>query len=55
MNIVMTGTGKLVEIQGTAEENPFSQTDLIQLINLAEKGIKELNIIQKKLFPNENS
>ncbi len=42
MNIVMTGSGKLIEVQGTAEILPFSKENLLQLLALAEKGIKEL-------------
>ncbi|WP_353684184.1 ribonuclease PH [Thermodesulfovibrio sp. 3907-1M] len=42
MNIVMTGSGKFVEIQGTAELMPFSKENLLQLISLAEKGIREI-------------
>ncbi len=42
MNIVMTGSGKFVEIQGTAELMPFSRENLLQLISLAEKGIREI-------------
>ncbi|MDA8443376.1 MAG: ribonuclease PH [Peptococcaceae bacterium] len=42
MNVVMTGSGKLVEVQGTAEEHPFSRQEMDELLNLAEKGIKEL-------------
>ncbi len=49
MNIVMTETGKFIEIQGTAEKNPFSTQELQQLLNLAEKGINELIAIQKKV------
>ena len=48
MNVVMVGKGKFVEIQGTAEKNPFSKEDMDQLLKLAEKGIKELKAIQKK-------
>jgi ribonuclease PH len=47
MNVVMTGNGKLVEVQGTAEGHPFSKKDLDRLILLAQKGIKELVRIQK--------
>ncbi|MDA8173735.1 MAG: ribonuclease PH [Nitrospiraceae bacterium] len=47
MNVVMTGSGKLVEIQSTAEEAPFSRDDLNEMLSLAEKGIKELVAIQK--------
>lgn len=42
MNVVMTGSGKFVEIQGTAEENPFDRNELDQFLALAEKGIREL-------------
>lgn len=42
MNVVMTGSGKFIEIQGTAEILPFSKENLFQLLSLAEKGIKEI-------------
>ncbi|ACI20516.1 MULTISPECIES: ribonuclease PH [Thermodesulfovibrio] len=42
MNIVMTGSGKFIEIQGTAEIYPFSKENLLQLLSLAEKGIREI-------------
>lgn len=42
MNVVMTGAGKFIEIQGTAEILPFSKDNLMQLLSLAEKGIKEI-------------
>lgn len=47
MNVVMTSGGKFVEIQGTAEQNPFDQKDLNALISLAQSGIKQLINIQK--------
>ncbi len=47
MNIVMTGSGELVEVQGTAEGAPFSVEKLNELVNLGQKGIKELLDIQK--------
>ncbi len=47
MNIVMTENGKIIEIQGTAEENPFSREELDSLYELAEKGIRELIEEQK--------
>lgn len=47
MNIVMTGSGKFVEIQGTAEGDPFSDKELDGLIDLAKKGIKSIISIQK--------
>lgn len=46
-NFVMTGSGKFVEIQGTAEQEPFSRDELEQLMGLAEKGIDELVTMQK--------
>jgi ribonuclease PH len=42
MNVVMTGSGKIVEVQGTAEESPFSREELDVLLELGLKGIKEL-------------
>ncbi|MDA8228137.1 MAG: ribonuclease PH [Desulfitobacterium hafniense] len=42
MNVVMTGAGKFVEIQGTAEEIPFDRTELDSFLQLAEKGIRQL-------------
>ena len=42
MNVVMTGSGELVEVQGTAEGQPFSRADLDALLDLAGAGIKEL-------------
>jgi len=47
-NFVMTGAGHFVEIQGTAEGEPFSRTQLEALIQLAEKGIGALIVLQKK-------
>ncbi len=47
MNVVMTGGGKYVEIQGTAEGEPFSDDDLTMLKSLAVKGIESLVEIQK--------
>ena len=42
MNVVMTGAGGIVEIQGTAEGNPFEEADFNELLSLARKGIREL-------------
>ncbi|GIP49493.1 ribonuclease PH [Paenibacillus sp. J53TS2] len=42
MNVVMTGRGQFVEIQGTGEENPFSRSELDGLLAIAEKGIREM-------------
>lgn len=46
-NFVLTGSGKFVEIQGTAEQEPFSRDELSSLMALAEKGIGELALMQK--------
>jgi ribonuclease PH len=48
MNVVMTGSGKLIEIQGTAEKKPFTREELEALLRLAEKGIAELVALQKQ-------
>jgi len=48
MNLVMTESGKIVEIQGTGEESPFSLEEMHGLIALAEKGIKKLMAIQRE-------
>ena len=48
MNVVMTGAGKFVEIQGTAEGVPFSKADMEALVGLSERGIGELIGKQKK-------
>lgn len=47
-NVVMTGEGELVELQGTAEERTFSRKELDGMLNLAEKGIRELLALQKE-------
>lgn len=46
MNVVMTGSGRFVEIQGTAEGPPFSKEDYGRLIDLAERGIREIISLQ---------
>jgi ribonuclease PH len=48
MNVVMTGGGRFVELQATAEHTPFDDPQLSSLIALAERGIKDLIAIQKK-------
>lgn len=48
MNIAMTESGKLVEVQGTAEEKVFTREQLNQMLDLAEKGIKEIIAAQKQ-------
>ncbi len=47
-NFVMTGSGGIVEVQGTAEGEPFSQDMLMQLLGLAQKGVGELVELQKQ-------
>jgi len=46
-NFVLTGGGGIVEIQGTAEKNAFSEAQFLELLKLARKGIGELNALQK--------
>ncbi|MEI7739313.1 MAG: ribonuclease PH [Betaproteobacteria bacterium] len=48
MNIVMTGKGDFIEVQGTAEGVAFNRTEMSALLDLAEKGIHELIDLQKK-------
>ena len=48
MNVVMTGNGGFVEIQGTAEGEPFSHADMTTMLSLANSGIQELSIKQKQ-------
>jgi len=50
MNLVMTGSGKIVEVQGTAEGEPFSKAELVKLLALGEKGIKTLIKKQKEVL-----
>ncbi|MFA5062840.1 MAG: ribonuclease PH [Candidatus Omnitrophota bacterium] len=49
MNVVMTGNGEFIEIQGTAERKPFSKEKMDKLLGLAQKGIEDLFSIQRKL------
>ena len=56
MNIVMTGAGKLVEVQGTAEQGAFERSQLDEMIDLATKGLVELASHQERAlsaFPTE--
>ncbi|MGI6064898.1 MAG: ribonuclease PH [Bacillota bacterium] len=50
MNVVMTGAGKFIEVQGTAEVDPFSRDEMDKMLALAEKGIMDLIKMQKKVF-----
>jgi ribonuclease PH len=47
MNVAMTGSGTFIEIQGTAEHRPFNRAELGTLLDLAEKGNKELQAAQR--------
>ena len=47
MNVVMTGQGKFVEIQGTGEEATFDDDELAELLRLGKKGIRELTELQR--------
>ncbi len=47
MNIVMTGSGGLVEVQGTAEGKPFSRAEMNAMLDLAQKGIEQLIAAQR--------
>lgn len=46
-NFVLTGSGGIVEVQGTAEERPFTESQFLELLGLAKKGIGELVVLQK--------
>ncbi|MBI3197054.1 MAG: ribonuclease PH [Rhodospirillales bacterium] len=46
-NFVLTGDGGIVEVQGTAEEKPFSEPQFMELLNLAKKGVGELAHLQR--------
>jgi ribonuclease PH len=50
MNVVMTESGKLVEVQGTAEGEPFSRKTLDEMLTLAAKGVSQLIAVQKKVL-----
>ncbi|MHC4308266.1 MAG: ribonuclease PH [Planctomycetota bacterium] len=47
MNVVLTGDGEYIELQGTAEKQTFSEEELAQMIGQSKKGISELTLIQK--------
>lgn len=48
MNVVMSGRGLFIEVQGTAEKAPFTRDELDQLLDLATKGISELHALQRE-------
>ena len=51
MNVVMTGTGKFVEVQATAEHDPFDDGQMGRMVELARAGIAQLIEMQKRLAP----
>ncbi|MEE8359539.1 MAG: ribonuclease PH [Candidatus Omnitrophota bacterium] len=50
MNIVMTGSGKFIEVQGTAEGAPFAGKELTSMVRIAKAGIEKIIAIQKKVL-----
>jgi ribonuclease PH len=50
MNVVMTGAGKFIEVQGTAEENPFDRSQLDAMLQMAANGVRDLIAMQRKLL-----
>jgi ribonuclease PH len=50
LNVVMTGAGRLVEVQGTAERKPFGRDDLDRMLDLATGGIDRLFAAQRAAF-----
>ncbi|MDE1515895.1 MULTISPECIES: ribonuclease PH [Vibrio] len=52
MNVVMTEEGKMIEIQGTAEGEPFSHEQLLSLLAVAQKGIADIVAVQKAALAN---
>ena len=48
MNVVMTGDGRLVELQGTGEQAPFTRDEMLAMLALGEKGIRELVTVQRE-------
>ncbi len=53
MNVVMSGNGSIIEVQGTGEEAPFTRKELNALLDLAEKGSRELTEIQQQVIIGE--
>jgi ribonuclease PH len=50
MNVVMTGTGRFVEVQGTAEQEPFDRHELDQLLDLAASGVERIHAAQREIL-----
>ncbi|MBR5951154.1 MAG: ribonuclease PH [Actinomycetaceae bacterium] len=55
MNIVATGSGKLIEVQGTAEQEPFSRDELNELLDLALAGTADLTRLQREVLFGEDA
>jgi len=55
MNVVMTGRGAFVEVQGTAEGSPFTRGEMDALVSLAEGGIRELIAAQKRALAGDGA
>ena len=55
MNVVMTGRGGFVEVQGTAEGSPFTRGEMDALVSLAEGGIRELIAAQKRALARDEA
>ena len=49
-NFVFTGTGGIVEVQGTAEGKPFSEEQFLQLMALAKQGVMHLTVLQRQIL-----
>jgi ribonuclease PH len=52
MNVICTGDGRFIEIQGTAEREPFTTEQMNQLLALAKKGIEQLILMQREALAN---
>ena len=50
MNVVQTGDGRLIEVQGTAEAAPFDRAALLSMLDLAAAGISQLNALQREIL-----
>ena len=50
MNVVMTGSGQLIEVQGTSEQEPFDRNQMDSMLDLAWKGIEQLLELQKNVL-----
>lgn len=50
MNVVMADRGRFIEVQGTAEKEPFSMEDLVALLDCARAGIEEIHAVQRRVL-----